>query len=76
VRAQNQDVLQSAEFTYYSDDQMACTFWSDMHLNFGSGLSVNLLFTPVGFDGLNLPQKARAYWASHRLRIVRHALRD
>ena len=49
------NVLQSAEFTYYSDDQLACTFWSDMYLNFGSGLSVNLQFTPVGFDGLNLP---------------------
>ena len=52
------NVLQSAEFKYYSDDQLACTFWSDMYLNFGSGLSVELEFTPVGFDGLNLPPSA------------------
>jgi hypothetical protein len=50
------DVLQSATFTYYSDDVSACTYWSDMYLNFGSGLSVNLLFTPVGFGLFDFPQ--------------------
>lgn len=50
------DVLQSATFTYYSDDVSACTFWSDMYLNFGSGLSVNLLFTPVGYGLFDFPQ--------------------
>lgn len=50
------DVLKSAEFTYYSDDVVGCTFWSDMYLNFGSGLSVNLMFTPVGFSTFNYPQ--------------------
>lgn len=64
------NVLQSAEFTYYSDDQTACTFWSDMYLNFGSGLSVNLQFTPVGFDGLNLPPSTGSVTTSQLLADV------